>query len=76
MLEISDNDRQRILAIIAERLHNYTMLWKTKDFSQLPDADWGANRDMLMRPDYDLYIRLGGDPNNQMLTIFRGYWSL
>jgi hypothetical protein len=76
ILQINDNDRQRILAIIAERLHNYTMAWKYKDFSQLADGERGTNRETLMRPDYELYLRLGGDPNEPLLTIFRSYWSL
>jgi len=76
MLQINDIDRQRILAIIAERLHNYTILWKSKEFGTFPDDNWGANRDGLMKPDYELYLRLGGDPNNPMLTTFRQYWSL
>ena len=70
MLEINDSDRQRILAIIAERLHNYTMVWKYKDFSQLADtANGETNREALMRTDYELYLRLGGNPDDPLLAV-------
>jgi hypothetical protein len=77
-MELADNDRERILSILMERLHNYTIMWKSENagFSKLPDGDWGTNREGLMRPDFELYQRLGGDPNNPMLKLFRDFWEL
>jgi hypothetical protein len=49
-MEITDADRERILQIIAERLNNYTALWKSPEFAALEDSNWSANREAILRP--------------------------
>jgi hypothetical protein len=74
-MEITDADQQQILRIIAERLHNFTALWKSPEFAALADANWSSNRESVLRPDYELFLRLGGNPDDPMLKLFREHWS-
>jgi hypothetical protein len=74
-MEINDADRQQILRIIAERLHNYTVTWKSPEFAALADSNWSDNRESILRPDYELFLRLGGNPEHPMLKLFREHWG-
>jgi hypothetical protein len=74
-MEITEADRERILQIIAERLHYYTTLWKSTDFAALDDSNWSANREVMLRPDFELYVRLGGDLNHPLLILAREHWT-
>jgi len=77
MIDLNASEQERILTILA------LCICTTAPFSgrtdRFPpcrtDGEWGTNRVML-QADYDLYLKLGGDPNYELLKLFRGYWQI